>query len=116
MEINDLIAMQILADESNGFPVKFTNKNEKYLQITKDLVGLFGEIGEFSNIVKKINIKLDKNEAYDFDIDHAENLLKEELIDALIYMIRIAAIVGVDLEKEFLCKAEINNKRYKASK
>ena len=112
MELTEIAKIQIEMDERHGFPVHFSSDHEKYQQLTKDLVGLFGEVGEFSNIVKKINIKIDHPNDYQLDISQAENLLKEELIDSLIYIIRISAILGVDLQSEILEKIRQNESRY----
>lgn len=112
MEFEEIKKIQIEMDERHGFPVRFSSDYEKYQQLTKDLVGLFGEIGEFSNIVKKINIKIDHPENYEFDISRAEILLKEELVDSLIYIIRISAILGIDLQSQLLEKIRFNELRY----
>lgn len=112
MELKDIIDKQMAVDEKHGFPVKFESMSEKYAQLNKDLVGLFGEIGEFSNIVKKINLKLDRGAAYDFDLAGGEALLREELVDTFIYIIRIGEIIGIDLEAETLEKIDFNEQRY----
>ncbi|MFV8760219.1 hypothetical protein ACSMDK_09535 [Yersinia enterocolitica] len=112
MNINDLKKVQMELDNEIGFPVSFKNNELKYEQVTKDLVGLFGEIGEFSNIVKKINIKNERKDSYDLDFDLAEDLLKEELIDCFIYILRLSAILDVDIEMEVLDKINKNRVRY----
>lgn len=112
MNLEKIAAMQIKMDELRGFPVNFATSSEKYNQLTKDLVGLFGEIGEFANIVKKINIKIDHPNDYPLDILEAESRLKEELVDSLIYIIRIGAILEIDLQKETLDKMRLNESRY----
>ncbi|EPG6796960.1 hypothetical protein NUN95_001507 [Klebsiella aerogenes] len=112
MNIKKLRELQIKQDEQIGFNVKFNSINDKYDQITKDLVGLFGEIGEFSNIVKKINLKISNNN-YEFDIVQAESHLKEEWVDSFIYLLRISAILGIDIEIETLKKMEYNSGRFK---
>ena len=112
MNIKKLRDLQIKQDSKIGFDVKFLSTQDKYNQITKDLVGLFGEIGEFSNVIKKINIKL-SNENYYFDIDEAEDHLREEWVDSFIYLLRISAILDIDIESETLKKMEFNNERFK---
>lgn len=112
MQLKEIAKMQIKMDELRGFPVQFATAHEKYQHLTKDLVGLFGEIGEFSNIVKKINIKLDRPEEYSLDIPEAERLLREELVDSFIYIIRLGAILGIDLQAETLEKMRQNESRY----
>lgn len=112
MDIKEILKKQVAQDESIGFQVTFANHNEMYDQLTKDLVGLYGEIGEFSNIVKKITIKLSNPDKYKLEIDVAEVNLREELIDSFIYILRLAAILNVDIEKEVLKKMQENNHRY----
>lgn len=112
MDLSQIVDMQTRLDEKNGFPVRFPERRQLYGQLTKDLVGLMGEIGEFSNIVKKINIKLDRPREYDLDFNSAEVSLREELVDSLIYLIRIGAMLEVDLEKEVLAKIRLNAARY----
>jgi NTP pyrophosphatase (non-canonical NTP hydrolase) len=112
MDLRKITELQIKMDELHGFPVRFSSEQEKYAQLTKDLVGLFGEIGEFSNVVKKINIKLDRPDAYVLTLPEAEMNLTEELVDSLIYIIRIGAILNIDLQEEVIKKIKINKIRY----
>ncbi|QBQ11062.1 hypothetical protein [Pseudomonas sp. SXM-1] len=112
MELKEISNLQIALDEKHGFPVKFSDEKTRYDQITKDLVGLFGEIGEFSNLVKKINLKMEHTENYKLDMKKTESALKEELIDSLIYIIRIGAILDIDIEHELLKKIAKNQVRY----
>jgi NTP pyrophosphatase (non-canonical NTP hydrolase) len=112
MDLASIVKIQISADESRGFPVKFSNDHDLIAQLNKDLVGLFGEIGEFSNIVKKIGIKLDRPEYEGPSLEDSSEHLREELTDSFIYLMRIAAILNTDLEKELLNKIEFNRTRY----
>ena len=112
MELRRISEMQIEMDERHGFPVHFDDPVHKYEQLTKDLVGMFGEIGEFSNIVKKVNIQLDRPHDYEFDIASGEVAMREELADSLIYLIRLAAILNIDLQDEILKKMQRNQARY----
>ncbi|MGE3424981.1 MAG: hypothetical protein AB7N24_23275 [Dehalococcoidia bacterium] len=112
MEIADLVRMQVRLDEVSGFPVSFVDRRERYTQLTRDLVGLVGEIGEFANIVKKVNIKLDRPTEYDLDLAKAEAALNEELADCIIYLLRISALLNVDVEQLVVKKIEANAARY----
>jgi NTP pyrophosphatase (non-canonical NTP hydrolase) len=112
MDIGDLVQLQVRLDEMHGFDVHFPKLEDKYNQLTKDLVGLFGEIGEFANLVKKINIKIQKTDEYEFDIPNAEASLRGELVDSLIYIFRLSAILEVDLNSAVLEKIELNRTRY----
>ncbi len=112
MSLQELMELCKDLDVKHGFPVTFVDQSQKYNQVTKDLVGLFGEIGEFSNIIKKINIKIEKNDSYDLDFPKAEYDLKEEIADSLIYLIRIANILEIDLTTEINNKIEKNKIRY----
>ena len=69
------------------------------------LVCLVGEIGEFANILKKINRG---DQAY----SDAKSALTEELADTFIYVIQIANQMGVDLETEFTTKLRMNWERF----
>ncbi|WP_249649231.1 hypothetical protein, partial [Lysinibacillus sp. D4B2_S17] len=74
--------------------------------INKDLIGFVGEIGEFSNLNKKLNLMYNrfsedelKEKFNEFPPD-----LKEELVDAFIYLIRISSHLNMDISKEYLRK------------
>lgn len=105
--------IQITADEKRGFPVRFGGDRERVMQLMKDLVGLFGEIGEFSNLIKKIEIKLDRPTYDGPSLAESRDQLREEVIDSFIYLMRLAAILETDLETELLKKIQINQERYK---
>jgi NTP pyrophosphatase (non-canonical NTP hydrolase) len=112
MEMADLVNMQVQLDEANGFPVAFGDQRQRYSQLTRDLVGLVGEVGEFANIVKKVNIKLDRPTEYELDLVKAEEALHEELADCVIYLLRISALLKVNVEQLVVKKIEANATRY----
>lgn len=112
MDFKMLSSLQFSFDEQHGFRTEFDTQSDTFQQVTKDLVGLFGELGEFANIVKKINIKLDHPDDYDFDITSAKPQLEEELADTFIYLIRIATTLKIDLEQEVVKKIDANKSRY----
>jgi NTP pyrophosphatase (non-canonical NTP hydrolase) len=112
MEFAEICKTQILDDQKRGFPVTFGSERETHAQLIKDLVGLFGEVGEFSDLAKKVGLKLD-HPGYDGPtLSQSRERLGKELGDILIYTIRLAAILGVDLESVILKTIRNNKDRY----
>ena len=81
--------------------------NDKNIETLEHLiVCLVGEIGEFSNIVKKIK-------RGDFKYSEKKPELSEELADSFIYLIKIANQMNIDLETIFIDKLAKNKTRFK---
>lgn len=112
MDIERLMSIQRRMDELHGFKVDFSSPKQKYDQITKDLVGLFGEIGEFANLVKKINIGLERGVDYPASLEASESFLRQELVDCFIYILRFGAILEINLSEETLRKIDQNKSKY----
>ena len=112
MELGELIGKQVTADRERSFLKSVETDAERYEQITKDLVGLVGEIGEFANIAKKVGLKLDHPQYDGPTFREALPRLQEELVDTLIYVLRLSAILGSDLENDVLRKMSVNDERY----
>jgi len=64
---------------------------------------LVEEIGELAEVIRK-----DKRLGEDDDI---KGTIEEELYDVLYYVLALANLYGIDLEKSFLLKEEINKQR-----
>lgn len=112
MDLSALITEQINRDRKRGFEVDFDNEADREDQLMRDLVGLFGEVGEFSNLLKKVTLK-SRVEGYSGPtLEEATPHLREELADAAIYIFRLATILGGDLEQDIIDKIKINDKRY----
>jgi NTP pyrophosphatase (non-canonical NTP hydrolase) len=114
MQLKEIVAMQLAADRRRGFPVEFDTDAERHAQISKDLIGLLGEIGEFANLVKKVGLRLDLQGYSGPSLNEASGELCEELADATIYIMRLSAIMGADLEQEVLAKMARNDIRYRS--
>lgn len=112
MELSTLIARQIEADRRRGFRIDFPDVPGRLTQIEQDLVGLVGEVGEFANLLKKIRLSVSHPGYSGPAFDEASNLLREELADALIYLMRLSVLVAGDLEGDLLKKMKINDSRY----
>jgi len=112
MHLSAIMERQIGADERRGFQVRFDADDKQHNQLTHDLVGLMGEIGEFANELKKVGLGL-TNPNYDgLSLKEASPHLREELADVAIYLFRLSAAIGGDLEKDILAKMDVNDERY----
>jgi len=115
MDFNELITMQNKFDKEHGWLSNPENFSDLIDQLHRDLVGLLGELGEFANILKKITLIYDRP-----DLEKSQKLfeelkgdLSEELIDSLIYFIRITVHLNIDVEKEYANKLSSNRIKYK---
>jgi NTP pyrophosphatase (non-canonical NTP hydrolase) len=115
MNINELIALQESFDRRHGWTVKTNNVSELIDMLHRDVVGLVGEVGEFANILKKLALILQSSRAHDTShlFETSKIQLSEELIDVLIYLMRIAAYLHMDIEQEYRAKLKFNEERYK---
>ena len=112
MQLSEIVDKQVAADRKRGLPVELETERKRYEQLTKDLVGLIGEIGEFANIVKKVGLKIEHPTYSGPSLHEASPQLREELADTLIYVLRLSAILGTDLENDVLRKMALNDARY----
>lgn len=112
MDFSALVKSQIDADRRRGFLVDFNDHLERIGQLERDLVGLLGEVGEFANVLKKIRLTMQHEKYRGQDLSEASPKLREELADAAIYIFRLSALLGADLEADILAKMKINRERY----
>lgn len=115
MEISEIVNLQKQFDQQHGWDLKTEKTSEKLNLITKDLVGIMGELGEFSNLVKKLNLLSDISLETEISTEFKSLTpqLKEELIDTFIYLIRISSHLEMDLSEEYIKKYTINKERFR---
>lgn len=115
MNLDQLIRLQHQFDAKHGWNPDKEVPSAVLRAIQGDLIGILGEVGEFANIVKKLALETD----HDHDTDLADLLklrrgeLREELVDAFIYLMRLASHLDVDIEQGYLDKLKINEQRFK---
>jgi deoxycytidine triphosphate deaminase len=107
-----LCRRQIDADRLHGFPVDLPDDAARCGQISRDLVGLVGEVGEFANLIKKVELTMMRPGYAGSDLAVAEPKLRMELADVQIYLMRLAHLVRADLTEAVLEKMRLNNERY----
>jgi NTP pyrophosphatase (non-canonical NTP hydrolase) len=107
MELAKLIELQTDFDRGHGvikpFFVPISSDNLQELEHL--VVCLIGEVGEYANELKKVV-------RGDAPYEERQAALAEELTDTFIYLIKIAAQTGIDLETEYLAKLEKNRLRF----
>jgi NTP pyrophosphatase (non-canonical NTP hydrolase) len=117
VDLKELINIQKEFDKEHGWVIESDDKINIIEAINKDLIGLFGEVGEFSNIIKKINLRMNNSNLSDSEMEEIyirfEEQLSEELIDSFIYLFRIATHLNLDVTSTYLKKLEYNKKRFK---
>jgi NTP pyrophosphatase (non-canonical NTP hydrolase) len=95
------------------FDRNHAGKNEFYELITESnlqtlehlVVCLTGELGEFSNLLKKVV-------RGDFSLATAKPALDEELVDIFIYLLKISNQFNIDIENVFLQKHKKNKIKF----
>lgn len=110
MDISEIIKLQAQFDAAHGWKIPSLKSKGFIESLSDDVLGLIGEVGEFANIAKKI--KLDLKTLEEDSADKYLSAMKEECVDMFIYFLRISAHIGIDIEKEYLKKLSINEKRF----
>lgn len=108
MNIKDFINYQENFDKKHISKFEWNKKiNDSNIETLEFLlISIFGEIGEASNLVKKIV-------RGDFLLSEKKEELSEEIADVFIYLIKICNQLDIDLEKEYLKKMKKNDERFK---
>ena len=107
MELAKLIKLQTDFDRGHGVAKPFfvPISSDNLHELEHLVVCLIGEVGEFANELKKVV-------RGDASYEERQAALAEELTDTFIYLIKIAAQTGIDLESEYLKKLEKNRRRF----
>lgn len=85
------------------------DSREWFPSVADDIVhhalSMAGEVGEFCNVLKK-------QHRGSLDMRCASEMLTDELTDVFIYLCNIAALLGIDLEREYDRKRSYNCSRF----
>ncbi len=113
MNLSELIEYQRRFDSRHGWGAVSNEPKDLVPLISKDLIGLIGEVGEFANLLKKIQLLEPYPEELEREWVQGKQSMKEELIDAFIYFMRIAVHLDIDLEACYQEKMVKNEERFK---
>lgn len=108
MNIQELIESQKEFDSRHkgnfNWDEKINDENIELLEYL--LICILGELGETSNLVKKAI-------RGDYKLSDIKERLSEEIIDMLIYVIKLIYQLDIDVEKEYYKKMSKNEERFK---
>lgn len=107
MDLFDLIERQKEFDDEHSSKFKWSSKIDKSNLDTLEflLISVMGELGETSNIVKKIL-------RGDYSLEDKKKDLSEEVIDILIYVIKMIYQLDINVEEVYEEKMKKNRKRF----
>lgn len=112
MDLNRLVEMQI-AFSREKFPQFWEIRDGRDLALRLEYLtnALAGEVGEAANLVKKVVRGVVYGRG-DVRLEDVREQLVEEVTDVFIYLLTIAGLLGIDLEKAFFQKLEKNKRRF----
>lgn len=115
MEVDDLKALQAAFDFSRGFadlPYRHgsggTSRPDVMDRIQFSILGLIGEVGEASGLLKKAI----RNSASSSGAEFSVSEFAEELADVFAYLLKIADAGDIDLSRHYLEKMALNAHRF----
>ena len=110
MDLAKLVEIQT-AFSREKFPTFWDIKTEQDLALRLEYLtnALAGEVGEATNLVKKVVRSVVYGRG-DLRLDDVRQELAEEITDIFTYLLTIAGLLGLDLEKTYLQKLEKNKK------
>src|SRR4051794_24365306 len=115
MDLEKLIYIQRQFDAEHGWIER--DRGPSLLRfLNRDVVGLAGEVGEFANLLKKINLVADIDEEGGMRarlLRLATRQFASELADVFVYVMRLSSALGIDLESEYKKKLRLNRRRFR---
>ena len=109
-DIEEIVEFQKKFDMSHGWTDEFDGKDAKFFErLQYATIALAGEVGEYSNFLKKI-IR-EKNLTDEINEEHT-SAMKEELVDIFIYLVILSIILKVDIAKTYYEKMKFNQQRF----
>lgn len=111
MDLAKLAAVQRAFDAAHGWLPAEADKTSLLQFLRSDVIGLCGEVGEVAGIVKTLGLL--PNTCLQDALRDRMPELHEELIDVLIYLVRMLDYLNVDVEAVYLEKLKKNEERFR---
>lgn len=113
MELQTLLNMQREFDQRHGWSIDGVPSDQLLDVFEREIVGLIGEVGELANLIKKARLEVDRFTTASEAFDKIATGTREELVDILIYLLRLFQLTEADIEAEYEKKIRINIERFK---
>ncbi len=113
MDLQTLLNMQREFDERHGWSLDTVTPDRRLDVFEREIIGLIGEVGELANLVKKARLDVDRFASATEAFDQITTGTKEELVDILIYLLRLFQLTETDIAEEYEKKIKINIGRFK---
>ena len=111
MDIDELATTQRNFDKTHGWLPKPGDASSILEFLRSDVVGLCGEVGEVAGIVKTLTHESVVGELSS-ELKKRMPDLHEELIDVLIYLVRMMDYLDVDVKTVYMDKLKKNEVRF----
>lgn len=96
-----------LAKQCQADSVRWFGDSHAAYSLPHHTLALAGEVGEFANLVKKID-----RGSLKIEDAHTRYELAMELTDCFIYMLNLAALLKIDLNESYKIKRGVNEQRF----
>lgn len=113
MELQTLLKMQREFDQRHGWNVDAVPSDQRLDVFEREIIGLIGEVGELANLIKKARLEVGRFTTASEAFDKIASGTKEELVDILIYLIRLFQLTEADIAAEYEKKIRINIERFR---
>jgi NTP pyrophosphatase (non-canonical NTP hydrolase) len=108
--MKEIIRLQKEFDARHGWDWSAPMTEAERLEKLKyGAIALSGEVGEFANELKKML----RDDAKSIPVEFRERL-KDELTDVLIYTVKLAMLLGIDLQESHKAKVRRNEEKFRS--
>jgi len=99
-------------DEDHGWNWENLPLEDRVEKLKYSVIALVGELGEISEPVKKFLRRSEKFGLNEKDFESLKGTITEEVVDVLIYILKMAVLLDIDLKDEYFKKMQHNEKKF----
>lgn len=107
--IQEMMEFQRAFDEKHGWRWS-ADSSKRVEKLQEGVMCLMGEVGEFTNVLKKVIRHSERG----FATEQLWTSMREELTDVFIYLLKLADLLEMEIDKEYFEKMSKNAKRFES--